>query len=182
MSGTAQIDDNAEFARLLVQHDRAVFRYILTFVYRHADAEEILQRTAMVLWRKFAEYDATREFLPWAMRVAYFEILKFRAEVSRSRLIFREDILESLADTRETQRAILDAQMKALQECLGKISAESAALLKRRYCDAQPVSALAAEKGKTAKSFYRRLDRLRDLIADCIERRIGSSEVVSTLE
>ncbi len=168
------IDAGDDFALLLVKHDRALFRYILTFVCRHGDAEEILQRTATVLWRKFSEYDPTREFLPWAMRVAYFEILKFRTEAARCRLIFREDVLEALAETRHNQSPVLEAQIQALEECLGKLSPDSAALLRRRYCDSKTVAALAAEEGKSAKTFYRRLDRLRDLIADCIQSRLVS--------
>lgn len=176
------MDAGDDFARLLVQHDRALFRYILTFVSRHGDAEEVLQRVATVLWRKFSEYDATRDFLPWAFRVAYFEILKFRAEAGRNRLIFAEEVLEALAETREAQSPVLEAQQHALHECLGKLNAESAALLRRRYCDSETVAALATEKGTTVKAIYRRLDRLRDLIADCIERRIGSSGIISTSE
>lgn len=182
MSQTEIIDAGDDFARLLVQNDRALFRYILTFVSRHGDAEEVLQRVATVLWRKFSEYDPTREFLPWAFRVAYFEILKFRTEAARSRLLFREDLLEALAETRQAQSPVLEAQQQALQECLGKLSADSAALLRRRYCDAETVAALAAETGKTAKTLYRRLDRLRDLIADCIERRVGSVGTVPNAE
>lgn len=178
MSQSGTIDAGDDFARLLVQHDRALFRYILTFVSRHADAEEILQRVATVLWRKFSEYDSTREFLPWAFRIAYFEILKFRTEAGRSRLIFNEDVLEAIAETRQAESPVLEAQEEALQECLGKLSADSAALLKRRYCDSETVAALALEQGTTPKTLYRRLDRLRDLIAECIERRIGSTTVL----
>lgn len=182
MAQSDTLDAGDDFARLLVQHDRALFRYILTFVARHGDAEEILQRVATVLWRKFPEYDATREFLPWAFRVAYFEILKFRTEAGRNRLIFREDVLEALAETRQAQSAVLEAQQQALQECLGKLSADSAALLRRRYCDSETVIALATEKGTTAKALYRRLDRLRDLVADCIERRVRTMGVASASE
>jgi len=167
----------ADFARLLVQHDRAIFRYILTFVSRHGDAEEVLQRVATVLWEKFAEYDRARDFLPWAFRVAYFEVLNFRKERARNRHVFGEVVLEALAETREAQSPILEAQQQALQECLRKLSPDSAALLRRRYCDSETVAALAAETGKTAKSLYRRLDRLRDLIAECVQSRVRTVEV-----
>lgn len=179
MSQSEIVAAGADFARLLVQHDRAVFRYILTFVSRHGDAEEILQRVATVLWEKFSEYDPSRDFLPWAFRVAYFEILNFRKEAARSRRVFREDVLEALAETREGESPVLEAQQHALQECLGKLSPDSAELLRRRYCDAETVAALAAEKGKTAKSFYRKLDRIRDLIAECVEQRLGIVKALS---
>jgi RNA polymerase sigma-70 factor (ECF subfamily) len=174
------LDPGEEFARLLVQNDRALFQYILAFVCRHGDAEEVLQRVAIVLWRKFSDYDSTRGFLPWAFGIAYFEVLKFRTEAGRNRLIFREDVLEALVETQEAQNPILEAQQQALHECLSKLSPDSVALLRRRYCDSESVAALAVEKGTTAKALYRRIDRLRDLVADCIERRISSLGMIPT--
>ena len=182
LSPSQDLDAGEEFARLLVRHDRALFRYILTFVCRHGDAEEILQRVAIVLWRKFAEYDSNRDFLPWALRIAYFEVLKFRTEAGRNRLIFREEVLEALAETCEAQNPILEAQQQALHECLAKLGADSAALLRRRYCDSESVSALAGEMGITVKAIYRRIDRLRDLVADCIEHRIRSLGFVTNVK
>jgi RNA polymerase sigma-70 factor (ECF subfamily) len=172
----------ADFARLLVQHDRAIFRYILTFVPQQGDAEEVLQRVATILWEKFAEYDRTRDFLPWAFRVAYFEVLNFRKERARNRHVFGEDVLEALAETRGSQSPILEAQQEALQHCLAKLSPDSAALLRRRYCDSATVAALAVETGKTAKSLYRKLDRIRDLIAECVQSRVGLVEAAAMVD
>ena len=174
MPSNEMTDPGVNFARLLVQHDRALFRYIMAFIPRHGDAEEVLQRVAVVLWQKFTEYDATRDFLPWALRVAYFEILNFRKEAARSRLIFKEEVLEAIAETQQTFSLVLDAQQEALQECLEKLSSDSEMLLRRHYCDAEAVASLAAEKGKTPKSLYRRLDRIRDLVAECVERRLNA--------
>ncbi|WLD12240.1 sigma-70 family RNA polymerase sigma factor [Planctellipticum variicoloris] len=182
MSDPVSAPPRPDFARLLVQHDRAVLRYIMTFIPRRDDAEEVLQRTATVLWEKFEEYDAAREFLPWALRVAYFEVLTFRKEAARSRLVFCEDVIEKLAETRQGECPILEAQQSALQECLAKLTGDSAALLRRRYCDSQTVPELAAESGKTAKSLYRRLDRLRELIAACVERRLASDGILKTAD
>jgi RNA polymerase sigma-70 factor (ECF subfamily) len=161
-----------EFARLLVRFDRPLLRYIMTFIPRRDDAEEVLQRTATVIWEKFDEYDRQREFLPWALRVAYFEVLNFRKQIARDRLVFREDVIEALAETRHTLASQLEAQRQALRLCLSELSPDDQALLRRRYGDAETVAALAGERGKTAKALYRRLDRLRDAIARCAERRM----------
>lgn len=182
MSTPEEITPKPDFARLLVQHDRAVLRYIMSFMPRHDDAEEVLQRVATVLWQKFDEYDPSREFLPWALRVAYFEVLNFRKEAARNRLVFGEAVIQSLAATREAEGPALEAQQRALQECLGKLNSDSATLLRRRYCDAQTVAALATEWGKSVKSLYRRLDRLRDMIAECVEERIVSADGIKPAE
>lgn len=162
----------SEFARLLVRHDRELLRYIMTFIPRRDDAEEVLQRAATVLWEKFSEYDREREFLPWALRVTYFEILNFRKQIARDRLVLREDVVQALAETRESQLPVLEQQRRALQQCLEELNCDDAALLRRRYCDSETIATLAEERGRTAKSLYRRLDRIRELIAQCVERRM----------
>jgi RNA polymerase sigma-70 factor (ECF subfamily) len=174
MSSTRD-SDGMEFARLLVQFDRSLLRYIMTFIPRRDDAEEVLQRTATVLWEKFSEYDRQRDFLPWALRVAYFEVLNFRKQIARDRLVFREDVLEALAETRAASEPVLAAQRVALRYCLAALKPDDRALVKRRYGDAQTVAALADERGQTAKALYRRLDRLREAIARCAERRLQTA-------
>jgi RNA polymerase sigma-70 factor (ECF subfamily) len=144
----------------------------MTLLPRRDDAEEVLQRTATVLWEKFGEYDREREFLPWALRVAYFEVLNFRKQIARDRLVFREDVMEVLAETRQSQAAQLEAQRRALAQCLSELSSADQALLRRRYADSETIAAMADEQGKTAKALYRRLDRLREAIARCAERRL----------
>lgn len=167
---TSMDAEGAEFARLLVRHDRALLRYITTFIPRRDDAEEVLQRAAVTLWEKYGEFDATREFLPWALRIAYFEVLNFRKELARNRLVFREDLLQSLAESYEAEMPILEARRAALGECLKALNPQDLALLRRRYCDSTTIAALSSEQGRTVKSLYRRLDRLRELIARCVER------------
>lgn len=167
-----QAASGPEFARLLVRYDRPILRYIMTLIPRRDDAEEVLQRTATVLWEKFAEYDRQREFLPWALRVAYFEVLNFRKQIARDRLVFREDVMEALAETRQLLTDQLEAQRAALAKCLSELTAEDQTLLRRRYADSETIATLADERGKTAKALYRRLDRLREAIARCAERRL----------
>lgn len=166
--------DGSEFAQLLVQNDRQLLRYIMTFIPRRDDAEEVLQRAATVLWEKFSDYDRERSFLPWALRVTYFEILNFRKEVARSRLVFREDLMHAFAQTRELQEPGLEGQRQALDRCLEEFRDDDVLLLRRRYCDADTIASLAVEQGRSTKSLYRRLDRIRELIAECIERRLTS--------
>jgi RNA polymerase sigma-70 factor, ECF subfamily len=165
------IPDGGLFARLMVQHDRRLLRYIRTLLPHRADAEEVLQRTAAALWEHFAEYDANREFSPWAVRFAYFEVLNFRKERARDRLVFREELLSELAATRAELEDVLERRRAALLVCLDQLPSKDVELLRRRYCSPETIAVLATELGATAKSLYRRLDRLRERLAECVIRR-----------
>lgn len=161
------------FAELLVRHDRELLRYIMTFIPRRDDAEEVLQRTAIVLWEKFGRYDDERSFLPWALRFAYFEVLNFRKQMARDRLIFSEEVIASLAETRRNHETELERRREALQQCMRKLNEADMALLQRRYCDSATIASLAEVAGRTVKSLYRRLDRIRELLIQCVDRRLS---------
>ena len=42
-----------------------------------AEAEDLLQETAKVLWKKFGDYDPKLPFLPWAKAFARYEVLNY---------------------------------------------------------------------------------------------------------
>lgn len=170
MSGNGE-----QFARLLVTHDRSLRRYISLFLRRQEDIEEVLQQTAASLWEKFGEFDTEREFLPWANRFAYFEVLNFRKEKARSRVFFSEDVMQAIAQSHEEISDELKLREAKLQECLSELTGHDLSLLRRRYSDDATIKSLSAETGKTVKSLYRRLDRIRELVSDCIDRKLRSA-------
>jgi hypothetical protein len=49
-------------------------------------------------------------------------------------------------------------------------------LLQRRYSDNATIKDLSDETGRTVKSLYRRLDRIRELVAACVDRNSNAPE------
>ncbi|WP_186767624.1 sigma-70 family RNA polymerase sigma factor [Blastopirellula retiformator] len=160
--------DPTTFVELIVKHERPLMRYIRCMIPHLADAEEIYQSTAILLWEKFAEYDPQRDFLPWAQRFAYFEILKFRRNAARRRMIFSEETLQAIADTHSASSTTLERRNRALQACLQKLPPGERNLLRSRYESRETIGAVAEELKITAKSLYRRLDRIREKLSQCV--------------
>jgi RNA polymerase sigma-70 factor (ECF subfamily) len=161
-----------DLASLLLRHGGALRRYIMIFLPRADDIEEVLQRTAISIWERFDQYDPERSFLAWASHLAYYEVLSYRKEFARCRLIFEEELLEDLVRAQEAEEVVLDGQIVALRECMRGLDRESLDLLNRRYCLSETVGQMSLEIGRTAKSIYRRLDRLRERLYLCVERRL----------
>lgn len=159
------------FARLLVANDQQLRRYIHLFLHRHDDVEDVLQQTAVALWEKFEEFDQAREFLPWATRFAYFEVLSFRRDKARTRVFYSEDVMQAIEEAQVELTDELRQRREHLQECLSQLSEDDRILLQRRYADDTTIKAMSEETGRTVKSLYRRLDRVRQLVADCVDRK-----------
>ena len=169
-------DNGQEFARLLVSSDRELRRYISVFLQRRDDVEEVLQSTATVLWEQFDAYDRNREFLPWAMRFAYFEVLNFRKMHARSRLIYGSEAMARIMETHEEIREDLEDRRRHLGDCLQSLTDNDRLLVNRRYGEASTILELAKSMDRTVKSLYRRLDRVRELLTKCVDEKIASSE------
>ncbi|MBI1247022.1 sigma-70 family RNA polymerase sigma factor [bacterium] len=168
--------DPTPFVELIVKHERALMRYIRAMFVRADDAEEVWQATAIVLWEKFDEYDPRRDFLPWAQKFAYFESLNLRRKRARDRMVFSESVMRTLAETHDTSRERLNQRSRALQICIEQLPSADVLLLRSRYESETTIGELAERMKTTAKSLYRRLDRIRDRLAQCVRKRVALAE------
>ena len=103
-----------QFAQLLATCQRQVFLYAMRLLHSAADAEEVLQETNLVLWRKFDQYQPGTEFGRWACGIAHYEVLKLREKKPREERLFSDQFIDMLATRTQRSTAMLDARRDAL--------------------------------------------------------------------
>jgi RNA polymerase sigma-70 factor (ECF subfamily) len=157
--------------RLLTAHQEDLFRYIFALLPHEEDARDVLQETSVALCRKFAEYDPTQPFLPWAFRFAYTEVLKQRQRNQRRTLLLSHELIERLAAEREQMGPVLQARLVALEVCLERLPHEYQQLLRRRYRDKARVEELVQDGGGSRRTLFRKLERIRRVLLECISQR-----------
>ncbi|MBR9759965.1 hypothetical protein GYB43_06580 [bacterium] len=67
MDSEDNYDAHEQFTRHLLESEPVMIRSILVIVPHQDDAREIMQETAVALWRQFDSYDPTRPFINWVM-------------------------------------------------------------------------------------------------------------------
>lgn len=159
---------------LLTQHQEQLFRYIFSLVPREADARDILQETSLALYRKFAEYDTARPFLPWAYRFAYLQVQKHREKSARSPLLFSEDVLDLLASERTHIEPRLDERLRLLDACLQKLTAQDQELVTSRYAMRQSAEEMMSRFALSRRTLFRNLELLRQRLHECVTRQLQS--------
>ena len=164
------------FAQLLATCQRRVFLYALSLVQNAADAEEILQETNLVLWRKFDRYRPGTSFARWACRIAHFEVLKFYERRSREQRLFSSEFIEALAVESETLSDELDARREALGQCLGKLREADRRLVLRRYEEHATTRIVAEALGRSVQGTRKSLHRIRMALLSCIERTLAARD------
>src|SRR5437868_4635179 len=84
---------------LMTQHQRRIFAYIHALVPDRHDAEDLLQETSMVIVEKFQEFEPGTDFVAWAFQIAWWRVRAARQKFARSKVVFDDDVLESVAHT-----------------------------------------------------------------------------------
>jgi RNA polymerase sigma-70 factor (ECF subfamily) len=170
------------FVRLLSQHEVRIFNCILSLLPRWSDAEDVYQECSMVIWRRFEEFDPATDFPKWACHIAYLTAMNYRRKQHRERMYFSNEFLDLVASRRLEDSELLDARRDALEHCLEKLPPQERELLRQRYAGSRTLHSLAAEAGRTARSYYRWLDGVRQRLMECIRRmRIEGSSGTEVL-
>ena len=164
------------FVRLLGRYQQRVYSFILTLVPHWADADEVLQETNIVLWRKFSEFQPDTDFVRWANQVAYFEVLKFRRRQQKDHLFFSDAFVEEVAAEVMEMSETLQMQRDRLAGCLQKLSDRDRTLIHLRYDEGSSVKRVAEQLGRSADSVYKSLGRVRRMLIDCIHREKMAEE------
>jgi RNA polymerase sigma-70 factor (ECF subfamily) len=160
------------FVSLLTRHESQMRRFIHTILPPWMDVDEVMQRSALAAWRKFAQFDPATSFLKWALVIARFEALAFRRAASRDRLVFSEQFLEQLADEAAAETEIAADEGRALESCLGNLSPERRELVIKAHALGEDQRGLAAALGKSPAALYMLLSRIRRELALCVERTL----------
>jgi RNA polymerase sigma-70 factor, ECF subfamily len=158
---------------LMTRHQRQIFSYIYVLVPNRSDAEDLLQETSLVICEKFHEFEEGTDFVAWACQIAYWRIRYSRQKFARSKVVFDQEIVDVVAQTADCLAEELDDRHEALGRCLQKLHPRDRELLTARYEPGGGVEEAARRSGRTVKTAYKALARLRKLLLDCVTTRLA---------
>jgi RNA polymerase sigma-70 factor (ECF subfamily) len=172
---TERMDSQELFRRQWVRWQPAIYAYIRTTVFRRADAEDVLQDVAEVLWRKIDQFQEGTRFDQWAYRVARYVLLNFQKEAGRQRVRFSEEMTRQLADEAAGDAVRAHAELEALESCMAKLPAAHQKLVRRRYAPGATNRSVAAEMGRSESAVSRALSRIRRALTRCVYLAMGEA-------
>lgn len=165
--------------RLWTSAQPVVANYVHALVRDHGAAQDVLQETALVLFRRFPEYDGARPFLAWALGIARFQVLGWQRDSVRSRVAFDDDLLARLTDTWAELAPAASARGAALQGCLDELARHARELVRLRYFEGQSAEAIARQLGRNAPAVRVNLQRIREQLRACVERQVRLEQSLS---
>jgi RNA polymerase sigma-70 factor (ECF subfamily) len=172
-NGETTVIDRGALVPLLTGVHNQLLAYILALLGNRQDAEDVLQRTSLVLWQKFDQFEPGSDFLAWACTIAFYEVRNFRRISGRDRLRFDDALLETLSSERRGDLARSADRMQALEHCLGKLDEASRGLIRRVYGGREEIKRIAGEMGWAPQTLYNRLNKIRRILVACVELRLA---------
>jgi RNA polymerase sigma-70 factor (ECF subfamily) len=164
-----------QFVERFVRTQDRLYACVATLLPNRTDAEEVFQQTCLVLWKKWQQFDPSRDFLAWACGVAHHEVRNFlRKHKDRGRVFLSEDVLAEVAQVRLENNDMLDARRQALLRCLDRLEHGQRTLLERCYAGKDSIKAIAAGLGRPPNVVYMLLKRLRRALFECVNRTLAS--------
>jgi RNA polymerase sigma-70 factor (ECF subfamily) len=168
-------DEN--FVRLFGLNQGRVFAYIVTLLPNWVDAEDVLQRTSIVLWKKIDQFDPSADFVRWACGIAYREALKYMKQQSRRRQVFDELVMERIASARIARSDLLEKRRLAMDDCAAKLSSEDRKIIEHYYYQGKKTAAeVAGELNRPTNTVFKALIRIRAALHRCIDETVSSEE------
>lgn len=168
--------DNEHFVELYSRHQRQLGSYLFSLVHSIEDADDLLQQTSLVLWRKFDDFQPGTDFVRWACHIAHLEAMNFIRRKRRERDFFADGVLQKLAETRQTLFEVFDERREALARCLEKLSPADRQIVALCYGGRGNIKQAAAAVERPVDSVYQSLRRIRGALHDCIQRTVAREE------
>lgn len=169
-------EQSERLALLWTQAQPVVSAYVSTLIPDFHQAEEVLGRVAVALVRKFDSYDESRPFLPWAVGIARYEVLRSRRDFATDRHQFGDVLIDRVTELYQEDEPAFAGWRESLRYCVGGLQGRNQEVLQLRYNEEQSPAQIAEQMGMKVGAVRVLLHRVRKALKDCIEKRNAQAE------
>lgn len=168
-------DRQGLFLSHFLRHQDDIRAVIASMVRDRTACDDVFQEVALVLWRKFDEFDATRSFGAWARGIAVRKVLQSFDKTRRAPVPFAPETLEAILAAFDAEEPAASPRDAALVACIGKLPEKSRSLVAMRYDEGLSLDAIARRIASTLDAVNKALSRIRSALRECIEQRVAEA-------
>lgn len=163
----------AEFLKVFLGIQDDMRAVIGSLVRNRTACDDIFQEVALVLWKKFDQYDPSRPFGAWARGIAVRKVMQSFDKNRRTPTPLSPDVVEALLGAfNEEKEPDQSAEKEALRVCMKKLPDRSRHLLELRYEKAMKLHEMGVMLDTTLDAVHKALSRLRARLRSCMEKQL----------
>lgn len=149
----------------------AVSAFIASVVRDFRDRDDVLQNVAVAVVESFESYDPSSPFVPWAIGIARCQVGLYFRQRGRDPLVFDDGAVACLAVAFSEQSQTRSEAFDFLNECIGSLEGRAKTLISLRYRDDLKPAAIASQTNMSPNSVAKALQRIRDQLHECVQRK-----------
>ncbi len=163
------------FSELVRTHHRELLVYALALTRDTHTAREVVQDAFVVAYEKIETFDVTRDFAAWMRGIVRNKWREWRRKHSRPEI--PEDDLSlidaTVADWQARRIARNSTPFDALDQCLKRLPDTLGEAVEACYYRGETSEEAAERLGIAPAAIRKRLQRARDLLRDCVEKKMN---------
>lgn len=165
------------FGDLVRMHEGWIRGFLRARISDWAAADDLAQEVFVTAFRRISTYKPDASFESWLRGIAINHLRNFIRK-RRELCIGGSEEMQELID--QGAAAILhgageNQALEALRSCLERIDGPSRELLDQRYGAGRTVREISASSGRGYSALTMQLHRLREILADCVQRKLEAS-------
>lgn len=166
----AQGGDPKAFERVLRPHLPMLFAYSRAICGDFHAAEDVVQETAQIAYRKLNFLIPEADFAGWLKAIARRQALAARRRLTKTSLV-ADEVIEKVYQ--DPSPATTGRRGEALTECIDGLEGRAAEAVKGHYFEGVKLSDLADRMGMTSVAMRQLLHRVRVILLECVRRRLS---------
>ena len=172
-SGDNQSEEYDAYVKDLVSHQEDLRAFIYALLPNSPAADDVLQNTNLILWKKRSAFKQGTNFHAWAFKIARIQAQHQYDRVRReTRLVFSESTLNNIADA-ASDNPLREKELTSLENCIDKLNDKQRSIIEARYRPGHSLEMLGKKTRSTPGSLRISLFRIRAILRQCVEATLG---------
>jgi RNA polymerase sigma factor (sigma-70 family) len=170
------------FEILARQHEPMLFAYAISLIPEDRQlAEDVVQETFLIAYRKISTLQKEASFGPWLRGIARFEVYAALRKRGRE-VLFEPAVLEGMEDVfggLEEQNAMdrWQDRFQLVEDCFQALPERLRQVCQLHYFEDRNTGDAARFLRIALSAVLKRLERARNAIRDCVEKRLKLEDV-----
>ena len=155
--------------------------YARSLLGNYAAADDVLQETLLVVFKKFDQFQEGTSMLAWCRSIVRIEVLRAKQRHQRERTLAErllDDAIDAAFDEFQTARRHDNAASwrDALRGCLERVSQRGQSVLRARFADELSYQQIGERLGMTIEAVRKALFRHKKNVRTCVETSLRAAQ------
>ncbi len=167
-----QIDSPHDFMKLYMAVQPRLYGFIMSMIHKWNDAEDVMQETLSVMWRKFDQFEDGTDFAAWGLAIARYQVMSYYQRQKNLKLRFSDQTIDLLVEQATAKEERDNAFIDALKECVSRLPEKDRSLLELRYEIGSGVKDIAVRFNRGINAIYKSLGRVHNMLLICVRSKV----------